>query len=162
MIRQDSIHPLNKAVAGELQAVHQYMYFHFLLDNQGLQLLAELFKRTAIQELGHVELAAERVLFLKGDLEMASAGPIEHIVEPEAMLAKAMAMELDTVWTYNQAAVACGAKLDAGTKQVFEQMVKDEESHFREFERQRDNIKRFGLGYLAGQSIAAAEPGRLE
>ena len=157
MIREDSIHLLNQAVAGELQAVHQYMYFHFLLDDQGLKHLAELFKRTAIQEMGHVEQAAERILFLKGEVDMMAAGPIDRADEPEAMLAKAMAMELDSAWTYNQAAVACGAKNDAGTKLLFERLVKDEENHFAQFERQRDNIKRFGLSYLALQSLGEEE-----
>ena len=155
MIPKDSIHLLNQAVAGELQAVHQYMYFHFLLDDQGLSYLSDLFKRVAIQEMAHVELAAERILFLKGDVEMTPAGPVDKIAEPEAMLAKAMAMELDSAWAYNQAAVACGAKSDAGTKQIFEQMVKDEEQHFAQFERQRDHIKRFGPSYLALQSVGA-------
>ena len=46
---------LNKSVADELAAVHQYMYFHFHLDDQGFAPLAKLFKRTAIAEMGHVE-----------------------------------------------------------------------------------------------------------
>lgn len=157
MIQPDSIHLLNQAVAGELQAVHQYMYFHFLLDDQGLRHLADLFKRVAIQEMGHVETAAERILFLKGEVDMTPAGAVENIKEPEAMLAKAMAMELDSAWAYNQAAVAAGAKNDAGTRQLFERLVKDEESHFAQFERQRDNIKRFGPSYLALQSLGVEE-----
>jgi bacterioferritin len=59
---------LNQSVADELAAVHQYMYFHFHLDDQGFTPLAALFKRTAITEMGHVEALAERILFLKGDV----------------------------------------------------------------------------------------------
>ncbi len=158
MIPKDSIHLLNQVVAGELQTVHQYMYFHFLLDDQGLPHLSDLFKRIAIREMSHVELAAERILFLKGDVEMTTAGPVEKIAEPEAILAKAMAMELDSAFTYNQSAAACAAKSDAGTKAIFEQMIKDEEEHFALFERQRDHIKRFGPSYLALQSLGVSEP----
>ena len=43
MNKSKSINLLNAAVADELQAVHQYMYFHFHLDDQGLP-LAALFK----------------------------------------------------------------------------------------------------------------------
>ena len=91
MEKTKSIHLLNKAVADELQAMHQYMYFHFHLDDQGFKPLAKLFKRIAIQEMGHLELLAERILFLKGDVEMVAAGPVETITEPEAILVKAMA-----------------------------------------------------------------------
>ena len=130
MERARSIELLNQAVADELQAVHQYMYFHFHLDDQGLGPLSLLFKRIAIQEMGHVELLAERILFLKGDVEMTPAGPVEKIVEPEAILLKAMAMEEDGVRSYNNAALECGANADAASKQIFERLVNDEEGHF--------------------------------
>lgn len=161
MKNAESTDLLNRAVADELQAVHQYMYFHFHLDDQGFKPLASLFKRTAIQEMGHVELLAERVLFLKGDVEMAPAGPVEKILDPEAILQKAMAMEDESAKFYNQAAIECGAKADAASKKIFEQLVGEEEAHFDQFEKQYDNIKRFGLSYLALQSFgtgASAPP----
>ena len=161
MEKAKSIHLLNKAVADELQAVHEYMYFHFHLDDQGFKPLSQLFKRIAIQEMGHVEALAERILFLKGDVEMVAAGPVEKILEPEAILVKVMAMEEDGVRTYNQAAQECAANADAATKQLFERLVGDEEGHFDQYEKQHDNIKRFGLSYLALQSFGggAAESG---
>jgi len=158
MDRAQSIALLNQAVADELQAIHQYMYFHFHLDDQGFTPLASLFKRIAIMEMGHLEALAERILFLKGDVEMAPAGPVEKITEPEAVVVKAMAMEDDGVRTYNEAALACGANADAVSKQIFERLVADEENHFDQFEKQHENIKRFGLSYLALQSFQGAEP----
>lgn len=153
MDKAKSIQLLNKAVADELQAVHQYMYFHFHLADQGFGPLSALFKQIAIREMGHVELLAERVLFLKGDVEMVAAAPVERIVEPEAILVKAMAMEEDGIRSYNQAAIECGANADAASKQIFEQLVRDEEGHFDFYEKQFDNIKRFGPSYLALQSF---------
>ena len=156
MDKAKSINLLNKAVADELQAVHQYMYFHFHLDDQGFKPLSNLFRQIAIQEMGHVELLAERVLFLKGDVKMVAAGPVEKITEPEAILVKAMAMEQDGIQTYNKAALECSANADSASKQLFEQLVKDEEGHFDLYEKQHDNIQRFGLSYLALQSFGAA------
>lgn len=158
MDRAQSIALLNQAVADELQAIHQYMYFHFHLDDQGFTPLASLFKRIAIMEMGHLEALAERILFLKGDVEMAPAGPVEKITEPEAVVVKAMAMEDDGVRTYNEAALACGANADAVSKQIFERLVADEENHFDQFEKQHENIKRFGLSYLALQSFQGGAP----
>jgi len=158
MERANSIHLLNKAVADELQAVHQYMYFHFHLDDQGFQPLSQLFKRIAIQEMGHLELLAERILFLKGDVAMVPAGPVETITDPEAILLKVMAMEEEGVRTYNKAALECAANADAASKQLFERLVGDEEGHFDQYEKQHDNIKRFGLSYLALQSFGGPAP----
>ncbi|HEY9141306.1 MAG TPA: ferritin-like domain-containing protein [Bryobacteraceae bacterium] len=156
MAKAKSIHLLNKSVADELQAVHQYMYFHFHLDDQGFKPLSQLFKRVAIQEMGHVEVLAERILFLKGDVEMVPAGLAEKILEPEAILLKAMAMEQDSARAYNQAAIECAAEADAASKQIFERLVGDEEGHFDLFDKQHDNVKRFGLSYLALQSFGGA------
>ena len=162
MDREKSIALLNRAVGEELQAVHQYMYFHFHLADERFEPLAKLFKRTAIVEMGHVERLAERILFLKGDVAMTAAGPVETITDPEAILAKAMAMEEGSANGYNAAALACGANADAASKQIFEGLVTDEEGHYDQFEKQHDNVKRFGLSYLALQSFAggAEEPAR--
>jgi bacterioferritin len=158
MNRPQSIKLLNTAVADELQAVHQYMYFHFHLSDQGFEPLAKLFKRTAIEEMGHVEALAERILYLKGDVEMSPACTVEKIAGPEAILVKAMAMEEASIGDYNKAAIESGANEDAATKQLFEHLVGDEERHFDQYERQHDNIKRFGLSYLALQSFRSDQP----
>lgn len=157
MDRAQSINLLNHAVADELQAVHQYMYFHFHLDDQGLGPLSMLFKRTAIEEMMHVERLAERILFLKGDVEMKPAGPVEAITDPIAMLRKAMAMEASSQEDYNKAALASGANADAVTKQLFESLVVDEERHFDQYEKEMEKIERFGPSYLALQSFGPGE-----
>src|SRR5271157_4410601 len=102
MDKSRSIELLNKAVGDELQAVHQYMYFHFHLDDQGFQPLAQLFKQIAIQEMGHLEMLAERILFLKGDAVMVEAAPVENITEPEAMLVRVMELEEECARSYNR------------------------------------------------------------
>jgi bacterioferritin len=76
------------------------------------------------------------------------------------MLAKAAAMEEQSAKDYNAAANECSANSDSVSKQIFEQLVQDEERHFDMFDKQAENIKKFGLSYLALQSFTqAAEPG---
>src|SRR5512147_2725020 len=103
MDRTKSIELLNTAVADELAAVLQYMYFHFHLDDQGFPPLALLFKRTAMEEMLHIERLAERILFLKGEVQLAPSSSVEKITDPEKMLAKAVAMENGSVADYNAA-----------------------------------------------------------
>jgi len=156
MDAKTSIALLNKGVADELQAVHQYMYWHFHLDDQGFGPLAAMFKRIAIMEMGHVERLADRILFLKGDVKMVAAGTVEPITDAQKILAKAAAMEQAAVTSYNQFALQCSENADAASKQLFEALVNDEEGHFDEFDKQFDNIKRFGPSYLALQSFNKA------
>jgi bacterioferritin len=158
MNKAESIRLLNQAAADELQAVHQYMYFHFHLADQSFGPLSLLFKQTAIQEMLHVEALAERILFLKGDVEMVPAGPVEKIADPVAVLEKAMSMEEESERSYNASALICSQNADAVSKQLFERLIGEEELHLDQFEKQRDNIKRFGPSYLALQSFGSVAP----
>ncbi|GAB4178278.1 MAG: bacterioferritin [Calditrichia bacterium] len=152
-MHEKSIELLNKAVADELAAVHQYMYFHFHCDDQGYDLLAGLFKRTAIEEMIHIEKLAERILFLKGEVELVAAEPVEKINDVSKMLEKAAAMEQESAKLYNQWANECSQNADAMSKQLFESLVMDEERHWDQYDTELDNLKKFGDRYLALQSI---------
>lgn len=152
-MHEKSIELLNRSVADELGAVHQYMYFHFRLDDLGYKPLAAMFRRIAIEEMIHVERFAERVLFLGGEVEMEVADPVEKIHDAKGMLAKAQAMEQQAQIDYNQRASACVENADAGTRKIFEELVADEERHYELFETQVDHIERFGEQYLALQSF---------
>ena len=152
-MHEKSIDLLNKAVADELSAVHQYMYFHFHCDDRGYDLLAGLFKRTAIEEMGHVERCAERILFLKGDVEMAPPMTVKQTQDVREMLVMARQMEEDSAKEYNQWANECAANADSASKKVFEDLVLDEERHYDQYDVEVENVDKFGERYLALQSI---------
>ncbi len=154
---EKSIELLNKAVADEMTAVHQYMYFHFHCEDQGYELLSGLFFRTAIEEMRHVELLAERILFLKGEVEMVASGEVEKIHEVNEMLELARKMEQGSVMDYNKWANESSANADSGTKKVFEALVDDEERHYSQYDLEMDKIKKFGPQYLALQSIESSK-----
>ena len=125
-----SIELLNKAVADELQAVHQYMYFHFHLDDKGFAPLAVLFKQIAIQEMGHVEKLAERILFLGGDVEMELAARSKRSPMPQKMVAKAAQDGRRQRPRLQRMGLEANENADAATKQIFESLVGDEEGPF--------------------------------
>ena len=152
-MHERSIELLNKAVADELSAVHQYMYFHFHCEDQGFDLLGALFFKTAIEEMGHVEHCAERILFLGGEVEMVTASEVQKIHDVKEMLKMARDMEEESARDYNIWANECSANADSATKKVFEGLVDDEERHFDQYDTEAENIKKFGERYLALQSI---------
>lgn len=152
-MHEKSIELLNKAVADELSAIHQYMYFHFHCDDKGYDLLAGLFKRTAIQEMVHIENLSERILFLKGDVEMKPAHNVEKIHDVKKMLEKARGMEEESAKEYNIWANECSKNNDAVSKQLFESLVGEEETHYDQFDVEVGNLEKYGNNYLALQSI---------
>ncbi|MFP4543621.1 MAG: bacterioferritin [Bacteroidota bacterium] len=152
-MKEKSIELLNKAVADELSAVHQYMYFHFHCDDQGYDLLAGLFKRTAIDEMMHVEKLAERILFLGGEVEMMLADDVQKIHNVKEMLELAAKMETESAESYNKWAIECSNNADSVSKKLFEELVESEEGHFDNFDNEIENLEKFGDNYLALQSI---------
>jgi bacterioferritin len=148
-----SIELLNKAIADEMSAVHQYMYFHFHCDDQGFDLLSSLFRKTAIEEMGHIELLAERILFLKGEVIMKPSRVVEPIQQVKEMLEFSRSDEMSAIKNYNIWSNECSAHADSVSKKLFENLVVDEERHYNQFDIEMDNIDRFGDNYLALQSI---------
>jgi bacterioferritin len=151
--REKSIELLNLAIAGEMTALNQYMYFHFLLEDMGYDLLSSYFKRTAIQEMMHVERLAERILFLKGEVEMRASKYVDKIHDVKEMLVKAEQMEAQTIADYNKWSRECGEASDFGSKKVFEDLIMEEEAHQDQFDTEIDNLDKFGEKYLTLQAI---------
>jgi bacterioferritin len=142
-MHEKSVELLNKAVADELSAVHQYMYFHFHCEDQSYDLLAGLFIKTAIEEMGHIERCAERILFLGGEVEMVASMEVQKIHKVRDMLEMARKMEQESTRDYNIWTNECSANADAASRKVFEGLVDTE----------MDNIDKYGERYLALQSI---------
>ena len=152
-MKEKSIELLNKSVADELSAVHQYMYFHFHCDDLGYDLLSNLFKRTAIEEMMHVEKLADRILFLKGEVEMKPSVDVKKIHDVKLMLEEAANMETQSAADYNAFANQCAQNADSVSKKLFEELVADEERHFDQYDKEMENLVKFGDNYLALQSI---------
>jgi len=156
-MHEKSIELFNKAVADELSAVHQYMYFHFHCEDQSYDLLAGLFIRTAIEEMDHIERCAERILFLGGEVEMAASMEVQKIHDVKEMLALARKMEEDSTRDYNIWANESSANADSASRKVFEGLVDDEERHFDQYDTEMEKINKFGDRYLALQSMESSK-----
>jgi len=152
-MKQKSIDLLIKAIGDELSAINQYMYFHFHCDDQGYDMLGALFKKTAIEEMQHVEKIADRILFLKGDIVMEPTQKMHYISDIREMLSFSAKEEEYAIVQYNQFAKESTENMDSVTKRLFEDLVIDEERHFDQFDTEIDNLERFGDRYLALQSI---------
>lgn len=152
-MHEQSIDILNKAIADEMTAVHQYMYFHFRCDDQSLDMLANLFRRIAIEEMLHIETLAERIFFLGGEVELVASAEVQKIADVKEMLKLASHLEESSVKDYNQFAIQCGNHADSVSKKLFQQLVADEEGHYDLFDTELGHLERFGDHYLALQSI---------
>jgi bacterioferritin len=90
---------------------------------------------------------------LKGEVEMIPAKNVEKVHNVKDMLELAAKMEDESAQEYNVWANECAQNADAATKKIFEALVDDEERHFDQYDKEIDNLNKFGDNYLALQSI---------
>ena len=132
-MNERSIELLNKAVADELSAVHQYMFFHFHCEKQNNELLSGLFSKTAVQEMRHVQRCAKQILLLGGEVEMAASNSVEKIHDVKTMLEMACKMEQGSISDYSNWAIECAANSDSTSRKVFKGLVADEKLHLSQY-----------------------------
>ena len=146
---QKVIDLLNKARARELTAISQYMSQHYELEDIDFGKLASKIKEIAITEMKHAEKLAERILFLNGEpTSKPDALPKKGQQIPQ-ILTTDMALESGAIKMYNEAAMVCAAEKDQISKELFEDLLKDEEDHLNYFDNTKDHVDKLGAAYLA-------------
>lgn len=140
---------LNEARSRELTAITQYMAQHYELEDQDFGKLASKIKEIAIQEMKHAEKLAERILFLKGEPTSKSDGVAKKGQKIQDMFTTDIALESQAIKMYNEASVTCAAEKDQISKELFEELLKEEEVHLNTFENIKGHIDQLGAAYLA-------------
>jgi len=140
---------LNQARARELQAIAQYMAQHYELEDKDFGKLAAKLKEIAIAEMKHAEKLADRILFLGGEPSSKPAGPVLKGQDIPALLKTDLGLEAEAVSMYKEAALTCSAEKDQISKELFEELLRDEEGHLDTFDNIKDHVEKLGASYLA-------------
>lgn len=151
---RQSIELMNRAIGLEIATSMQYMYFHAHCENAGYHYLARMFRNTSITEMRHIEQFADRILFLKGDVDMNPAFRTKQVTDVKEMLKMSCQLERSTIDHYNAWAKACSEGSDAVSHTLFRSVLQEEENHFDTFDTEEQNMEDYGKEYLALQSIA--------
>ncbi|MFC3173858.1 bacterioferritin [Novosphingobium bradum] len=136
---------LNKALLNELTAVNQYWLHYRMLDNWGVQRLAEFERRESIDEMKHADRLAERVLFLDGLPNFQALGRLKIGESVEEILRGDFALEHEAIPLLKEAIAHCEAVRDYVSRDLFADILENEEEHVDTLEKQFDMIARMGL-----------------
>ncbi len=149
------IQQLNVALSSEMTAVVQYMVQAETCESWGYSRLAGLTRARAIEEMRHAEHLIERIIFLDGtpDVAVPLTPKIGKSVQEHLQLD--YEDEEGAVKQYNDAARLCSEAGDAGSKDLFEGMISDEERHADFLEAQLHSIKEMGVGAYLAQQLKA-------
>jgi bacterioferritin len=143
---------LNELLADELAAINQYFVHAEMAEDWGYGKLHEYIEKRAIEEMHHAEKHIARILFLEGQPVVSKLGDIHigHTIPDQ--FDRDHAAELDAIRDYNEAIALAVQVHDNGTREMLEDILKDEEEHIDWLESQLDLIEQIGLQtYLVEQ-----------
>jgi bacterioferritin len=149
---------LNEALKNELTAVNQYWLHYRLLDNLGVKRLAEFERHESIDEMKHADRLAERILFLDGLPNFQMLGKLRIGENVEEMLKADLALEMEAVTQLRGAIAHCESVRDYVSRDLFSDILDNEEEHVDTLETQFEMIARMGIqNYVQLQSKASEE-----
>jgi bacterioferritin len=143
----------NKGLRSELTAINQYWLHYRILDNWGYKALAKKWRAESIEEMEHADKFTARILFLEGFPNMQVLDPLRIGQTIEEVLAADLASEMDARALYLEAAEFCASINDRVSKNMFEDVAKDEEEHIDFLETQLELIKQVGVQLYAQKHI---------
>jgi bacterioferritin len=147
---------LNQALQEELTAINQYFLHAEMCENWGYHKLSEFIKKQSVGEMKHAEVLIERILFLDGSpsmipLELKIGGTVKEMIESD------LALEIAAVKQYNDAVAIATKEGDNGSRDLFVQLLKDEEEHVDFLEAQLHQIKELGYERYLTQQMGEQE-----
>ncbi len=139
---------LNKALRSELTAVSQYWLHYRLQEDWGLAHMAKKSREESIEEMNHADRLIERIIFLEGHPNLQKLDPLRIGEGPKETLECDLAAEHEARELYREARDHCETVGDYVTKNLFEELMADEEGHIDFLETQLDLYTRLGdAGY---------------
>ncbi|HSB30417.1 MAG TPA: bacterioferritin [Candidatus Sulfobium mesophilum] len=147
------IETLNSLLSDELTAINQYMVHGEMCDNWGYGKLHKSVEKRAIDEMKHAEKLIARILFLEGIPIVSNLKKMHIGAEIPKQLKSDHALEMDAIKAYNAAIVLAGEVGDFATRDLLQDILKQEDQHIDEIEAFTDQINQMTLAvFLSTQT----------
>ena len=147
---------LNQALTNELTAVNQYWLHYRLLNHWGVKKLAEFERHESIDEMKHADRLADRILVLDGLPNFQAIGRLKIGETVEEILRADLALEMEAIPLLKDAIAHSESVRDFVSRELFADILANEEDHVDTLETQFEMIARMGLeNYVQLQSKAA-------
>jgi bacterioferritin len=146
---------LNEGLKAELTAINQYWLHYRMLEHWGVHKLAAYERHESIDEMKHADRFAERILFLDGLPNFQALGRLRVGENVEEILRADLEAEYEACKMYRDAIQHCESVRDYVSRDLFAEVLRDEEGHVDFLETQFEMIERMGLqNYIQLQSKA--------
>jgi bacterioferritin len=150
---------LNKGLRSELTAINQYWLHYRMLENWGYRDLAKKWRKESIEEMEHADKFVDRILFLDGFPNLQVLDPLQIGQTVKEILEADLAAEQGARALYQEAAAYCNSVKDFPSKNLFEELMTDEEGHIDFLETQLDLVAKLGQELYAQHHMGGLDEG---
>jgi bacterioferritin len=148
---------LNQALRHELTAVNQYWLHYRLFDNWGMNELAAQWREESIEEMRHADRLIERILFLEGFPNMQTLDALSIGKGVKEIMESDLRAEMTARALYAESATHCHSVADYVSRDLFEELIHDEEKHIDFLEKQLELIGTIGVELYAQRHLGKLE-----
>ena len=150
---------LNRSLKHELTAVNQYWLHYRLLEDWGYAKLAKHEREESIEEMRHADRLVARIIFLEGFPNMQTLNPLMIGQNIKEVLECDLKSEYSARQLYTEAREVCRDARDYVSMQIFEDLLRDEESHIDMLETQLRLLGEIGVQNYGQLNASAANEG---
>lgn len=144
---------LNAILTIDLTAINQYFIQSEMVRNWGFLRMAEHLRESSMDEMRDAQKLVRHILYLEGLPNLQRLGSVQIGESVEENLQLDLASEMLALETLSEAIAHCEQAGDFGTREILEDMVREEEEHVDWLETQQETIRQVGISHYLAQNM---------
>jgi len=150
---------LNEALKGELTAINQYFLHARMLENWGFVKRGKDEYKESLEEMRHADRLIQRILLIEGLPNLQDLGKLYIGENLKEVIECDLRLELEGIEHYRRAIALCEVEKDFVTRDLFSNILAEEEEHQDHNKTELELIDKIGIQNYGQLQVGEGEEG---